>query len=243
MSLKKALGMGVASAALGISLIGGGTFAAFSDTETAENSYAAGTLNLELKKLNGSALGSGVFESKLANLKPGDSVTKKFLLTNAGTLSIKDVFFQATYENGDYKDGNDSGNPLRAKIDSKYLGAAFTNSADEFADQIKVEVYGGDPVANPSHSNRVWEGTLKDLKTKWTPDITSETSNHSLPALPVDTDGVTIKFTFNKDAGNKFQGDTLSKIKFQFNAVQFSGTEFNDGANIENENASQTERR
>lgn len=242
MSLKKALGMGVASAALGISLIGGGTFAAFSDVETAENSYAAGTLNLELKKMNDQALGSGVFESKLANLKPGDSVTKKFKLTNAGTLSIKDVFFQATYENGDYVDGTNASNPVHNKIDAKYRGAAFNNSADVFADQIKVEVYGGDP-ASTSGANKVWEGTLKELKTKWTDDITSETNNNSLPALPVDTDGVAIKFTFNKDADNKFQGDMLNKIKFQFLAKQFSGTDFTDGANIENENASQTERR
>ena len=47
MSLKK-LGMGVASAALGLSLIGGGTFAYFSDKEVSNNTFAAGTLDLTL---------------------------------------------------------------------------------------------------------------------------------------------------------------------------------------------------
>lgn len=40
--------MGVASAALGLSLIGGGTFAYFSDKEVSNNTFAAGTLDLTL---------------------------------------------------------------------------------------------------------------------------------------------------------------------------------------------------
>ena len=47
MSLKKKLGMGVASA-LGLALIGGGTFAFFSDKEVSNNTFAAGTLDLTL---------------------------------------------------------------------------------------------------------------------------------------------------------------------------------------------------
>ena len=45
---EKKLGMGVASAALGLSLIGGGTFAFFSDKEVSNNTFAAGTLDLTL---------------------------------------------------------------------------------------------------------------------------------------------------------------------------------------------------
>ena len=82
MSLKKKLGMGVASAALGLSLIGGGTFAYFSDKEVSNNTFAAGTLDLTLdpKTL-----------VNIENLKPGDSVKKEFLLKNTGTIAIKDV--------------------------------------------------------------------------------------------------------------------------------------------------------
>lgn len=46
MGIKKTLGLGVASAALGLSLIGGGTFAYFSDTAQSTATFAAGTLDL-----------------------------------------------------------------------------------------------------------------------------------------------------------------------------------------------------
>ncbi|PHD39103.1 cell division protein FtsN, partial [Bacillus toyonensis] len=46
MSLKKKLGVGVVSAALGLSLIGGGTYAYFSDQVVTNNSFAVGTLDL-----------------------------------------------------------------------------------------------------------------------------------------------------------------------------------------------------
>ena len=52
MSLKKKLGLGIASAVLGISLIGGGTFAYFSDTEVSNNTFAAGTLDLAVNPYN-----------------------------------------------------------------------------------------------------------------------------------------------------------------------------------------------
>lgn len=37
------------TAALGLSLIGGGTFAYFSDSETTNNTFAAGTLDLAVE--------------------------------------------------------------------------------------------------------------------------------------------------------------------------------------------------
>jgi spore coat-associated protein N len=230
MSLKKALGMGVASAALGMSLIGGGTFAAFSDTETVQNSYAAGTLNLQLKDNGGHTMATELFSSTLKNLKPGDSVIKRFKLTNAGTLSIKDVRMQATYDG--YVDGSDN-----AELAGKLGSGANRNSAADFASQIQVDVYGGDPNAG----TLVWSGTLEQLKSLWTDDITNKTPNHSLPALPVDTDGVAVKLTFKADAGNTFQGDKFNVIRFQFLASQFNGRNFEDGENIEEINAAQTE--
>ncbi|PRX64062.1 putative ribosomally synthesized peptide with SipW-like signal peptide [Bacillus sp. V-88] len=43
MSIKQKLGLGVASAALGLALVGGGTYAYFSDSVTTNNTFAAGT--------------------------------------------------------------------------------------------------------------------------------------------------------------------------------------------------------
>ena len=41
MTLKKKLGMGITSAVLGAALVGGGTFAFFSDKEVSNNTFAA----------------------------------------------------------------------------------------------------------------------------------------------------------------------------------------------------------
>ncbi|WP_218778877.1 TasA family protein, partial [Bacillus thuringiensis] len=77
MSLKKKLGMGVVSAALGLSLIGGGTYAYFSDQVVTNNTLAAGTLDLAMQPTT---------SLNLDNLKPGDKILKKFNLKNSGTL-------------------------------------------------------------------------------------------------------------------------------------------------------------
>ena len=82
MSLKKKLGAGVVSAALGLSLIGGGTYAYFSDQEVTNNKFAAGTLDFAMQPTT---------SLNLDNLKPGDKILKKFNIKNSGTLDIKDI--------------------------------------------------------------------------------------------------------------------------------------------------------
>ncbi|WP_312503886.1 TasA family protein, partial [Bacillus luti] len=69
MSLKKKLGMSVASAALGLSLIGGGTFAYFSDKEVSENTFAAGTLDLSIDP-------QVIID--VDKIKPGDQIERDF---------------------------------------------------------------------------------------------------------------------------------------------------------------------
>lgn len=229
MSVKSKVIMAVLSAAAGLSLVGGGTYASFSDVETAQNSYAAGTLNLELKKLNDKEMGTNLFESKLGNLKPGDSVEKIFKLVNGGTLSIRDVYMKATYDNADYVDGADPASATYAKIDDKHK---IANSADEFADQIQIEVFSGEVLP----LKQVWKGTLKELNqnSATTGDLTDNFYNYGLPALPLeDADPVRVRLTFKGAADNKFQGDALKKIQFQFLATQHQGTNFDDGENIE----------
>lgn len=235
MSIKAKLTMGILAAAAGLSLVGSGTYASFTDTETAKASYAAGTINLEVKKVNGDLLTTNLFASSLSNLKPGDSVEKLFKITNGGTLSIRDVYLKATYADADYIDGANPGSGTYQKLDNK---AKISNTADEFADQIEIEVFGGDIYPFKS----VWKGTLKQLNQEavTTGDITDPTIGHSLPALPwADADPVRVRLTFKGTAGNKFQGDAFKKINFQFIATQHLGTNFDDGENIEWFNGSQ----
>jgi|SRR5690625_3223035 len=93
MSIKKKLGMSVATAALGLSLVAGGTFAYFSDSEKIENTFASGTLDLGLSTDKHGDLNFGV-----ENLKPGDKMVRQVRLMNEGSLNIKDVNLQTNYE-------------------------------------------------------------------------------------------------------------------------------------------------
>ncbi|WP_010647660.1 TasA family protein [Oceanobacillus massiliensis] len=102
MNFKKKLGMGLAIAALGFSLIGGGTFAFFSDTEETHNRFTSGTLDLILKSKDDSE----VVDVNLENLKPGDWKVHQFRLYNKGTLNFKDVKLNVDYTETDTNNNN-----------------------------------------------------------------------------------------------------------------------------------------
>ncbi|MEK3899600.1 MULTISPECIES: TasA family protein [unclassified Paenibacillus] len=87
MNVKKTLGLGVVSAALGLTLVGGGTFAYFSSTSTSSASFNNGTLSL---KSDPSVI------VNLSNLKPGDTVLRDFKLKNDGTLNIPKVVLRTS---------------------------------------------------------------------------------------------------------------------------------------------------
>lgn len=88
MGLKKQLGIGIASAALGISLISGGTYAYFSSSETSNNTFAAGTLDLSMEPTE---------MVDLDDLQPGDSITRDFELENSGSIDIGKVLLETDY--------------------------------------------------------------------------------------------------------------------------------------------------
>lgn len=97
MGLKKQLVTGITSAILGISLIGGGTYAYFSDSETTENTFAAGTLDLAVEPTT---------LIDVEDLKPGDTITRDFELQNSGSLKIKDVLLETDYDVEDAEGDN-----------------------------------------------------------------------------------------------------------------------------------------
>src|SRR5690625_5033910 len=88
MGIKKQIGLGIMSAALGLTLIGGGTYAYLSDSETTNNTFAAGTLDLAVNPTTIVDVGE---------LKPGDFVTRDFELHNEGTLDIEKVLLDTDY--------------------------------------------------------------------------------------------------------------------------------------------------
>ncbi|WP_066068033.1 CalY family protein [Neobacillus soli] len=97
MGFKKRLGMGIMSGMLGLSLIGGATYAYFSDTETTTNTFAAGTLDLSVNP---------TVIIDVDNLQPRDSMTRTFELINNGSLDIKDVTLKTDYTVIDAKGDN-----------------------------------------------------------------------------------------------------------------------------------------
>ncbi|GGJ98266.1 cell division protein FtsN [Lentibacillus kapialis] len=88
MGIKKQMGMGIMSAALGLSLIGGGTYAYFSDSEQTQNTFAAGTLDLSVDPTT---------IVDVDELAPGDEIVRDFELQNGGTMDIRKVYLETDY--------------------------------------------------------------------------------------------------------------------------------------------------
>jgi spore coat-associated protein N len=84
MNLKKKIGGGLLAAALGASLIGGGTFALFTDSVTnTGNTFTAGTVSIDDLTGNGNVFTSALYVS---NLAPGDNETGTITVQNNGSL-------------------------------------------------------------------------------------------------------------------------------------------------------------
>lgn len=241
MSIKKKLSLGVASAALGLALVGGGTWAAFNDVERLNHSFATGTLDLEIEdvKLNGKKIPK-TFE--LSNLKPGDQMVRAFKLKNKGTLAIREVLMNVSYY--DFKNGVNEFVSKHKQQD---------NNAEEFLDQFKVEILltgAENPNAEPRDNFYIIKPsdnkTLKDLvKMK---DINLAPANKDeqwtgIPKIPDDYEIVIIAITMKDDKSkvtsgdaegeykqNKYQGDSI-KLKMTFEATQWEGLDYNDTRN------------
>lgn len=188
--------MGVASAALGLSLIGGGTFAYFSDKEVSNNTFAAGTLDLAVNPKT-------IID--IDNLKPGDTVKKEFLLQNKGSLAIKDVKLATKYSVTDAKGDN---------------------AGEDFGKHIKVNfIWNWDTQSEPVYETTLAElqNLDPDLVAKeiFAPEWGEE---GGLEAGTEDYLWVQFEFVDNNADQNIFQGDKLN-LEWTFNANQTEGEE------------------
>ncbi|MDY0393709.1 TasA family protein [Virgibacillus halophilus] len=98
MGLKKKIGMGLATATLGASLIAGGSFAYFSDQAESQSTFTAGTLDLSM---NPEVI------VDLDGLKPGDRIVRDFELSNSGNLDIAKINLGTSYNVTDVAGDND----------------------------------------------------------------------------------------------------------------------------------------
>jgi len=192
-SLKKKLGMGVASAALGLSLIGGGTFAYFSDKEVSNNTFAAGTLDLTLDPTT---------LVDIKDLKPGDKVKKEFLLKNSGSLAIKDVQLATKYTVNDLKKDN---------------------AGEDFGEHIKVNfIWNWDKQSEPVYETTLAELQKENPDVLAKAIFAPEWGENGGLAAGTE-DYLWVEFEFeDKGDQNKFQGDSLN-LEWTFNAHQGEG--------------------
>lgn len=109
MSFKKKLSKSMLTAALGFSLMGGGTYAYFSDTVETNNTFAAGSLDLSV---NPETI------VNIEDLKPGDEISREFDISNGGTLDINKVLLDTSYTVDDANGDNteDFGEHIKVTI-------------------------------------------------------------------------------------------------------------------------------
>lgn len=179
MGIKKQLGVGVMSAALGLSLIGGGTYAYFSDSQVTSNTFAAGTLDLAADPTE---------IISVDNIKPGDSMIRTFELENNGSLDISKVFLETNYTVIDTKSDN-------TKDFGKFIEVEFLYNADKLDEVIYsatlAELQNMTPEAINEHI------------------FYPQFGDKGLPAGSLDDFAVKFNFVDNGEKQNQFQGDSL----------------------------------
>lgn len=201
MNIKKKLAMSVATGALAISMIGGGTYAYFNDVETSTNTFAAGTLNLSLSPQE-------IINVK--NIKPGDWMNRDFTLKNDGTLDISKVLLGTEYKVTDANGNN-------VEDFGKHIRVNFMWNHDK---SITGPWTGLD--------NVVYYTTLDQLQSM-TPDAVANKvfvpyleEKGGLKVGNSDTLSVQFEFVDNDEDQNEFQGDSL-ELKWTFDAKQTKG--------------------
>lgn len=194
MSLKKKLGMGIASAALGISLVGGGTFAYFSDTATADATFTAGTLDLSVDP---------VTIIDVDNIKPGDTMLREFDLVNGGSLDIATIDLSTSYSVSDANGDN---------VDDfgKHIRVNFLINADK----LDAPVWSTTLYDLQSMDPDVIEGNF------WSQFFAERGGN--LAAGTSDKLYVQYEFVENNADQNQFQGDSL-QLEWTFEGKQGAG--------------------
>ncbi|MEN1966942.1 CalY family protein [Lentibacillus sp. N15] len=197
MGIKKKLGMGIATGALAVSLIGGGTFAYFNDTETTNNAFAAGTLDLSVKPTT-------IID--VDNLKPGDWMNRTFKLKNDGSLDISKVLLTTDYNVIDKKGDN-------TEDFAEHIKVNFLQNIDKSGIIQPNDIIYSTKLAD-------LKGTAPDAVQKKIWSVFGEKSG--LKAGTSDNFYVQFEFVNNGKDQNEFQGDKL-ELEWTFDAKQTKG--------------------
>ncbi|MFA1818913.1 TasA family protein [Virgibacillus oceani] len=195
MGIKKQLITAFSIFTLGIGLIGGGTFAYFSDTEVSSNTFTAGTLDLSVDPTT---------IINVENIKPGDSFYRNFELTNEGTLDIEKVLLETSYSVTDAT-GNNGEEDFGEHVEVEFL--YNNNNLDEIIYATTIaELAEMTPEAINQHIMYPWYG------------------EKGLPVDSAHDFIVKFNFVDNGKDQNVFQGDSL-ELTWTFESLQTDGEE------------------
>ncbi|MFB7138786.1 TasA family protein [Gottfriedia sp. NPDC056225] len=211
MSFFKTISTSVMTASLGLALMGGGTFAYFSDSVKTQNTFAAGTVDLAVNPKTVVNIG---------NLKPGDTIYREFNLENTGSLDINKVLLGTKYQVTDAgkNDTDDFAKHIKVTMmynqSSAYTPIVETTLADlkdQTPDLTAIQQFIGSTDNNPS--NPVPDGIPAD----------------DGKGLGNNKEKLFVYFEFvdNGQDQNQFQGDKLN-VEWTFNAQTGGGTDFLD---------------
>jgi spore coat-associated protein N len=183
--MKKILGLSVA-ALMVMGLVGGGTWAYFSDTEESTgNIFSAGTLDLGLYNTsNTSSTGSITGTFSASTWAPGDTINGTLYINNDGSIDMTSV--NLTFALSAITDGTPT------TVDDYNL----TSDTDNLSKMIYI-------------SQAVWDSvTVGTLVNKSLFNLSS--MNVDLGSLAANTEKpLFIKWTFDPDATNGCQGDSI----------------------------------
>jgi spore coat-associated protein N len=195
MGIKQKLGLGVASAALGLALVGGGTYAYFSDSAETNATFAAGTLDLNANPTT-------IID--VENIKPGDTMLRSFDLLNDGSLDIASINLKTSYTVTD-AEGDNNGQDFGDHIRVNFLINA---------DKLDAPIYSTTLSQLESLSPDVIEGNILG---GWLAE-----RGGKLAAGTSDTLYVQYEFVDNNGEQNEFQGDSL-ELQWTFEGKQGAG--------------------
>jgi spore coat-associated protein N len=208
MSIKKKLGLGMASAALGLSLIGGGTLAYFSDGATVHNGFQSGTLVLNVNKAWDFPL-----NFDLKDVKPGQSWERQFVLKNDGTVDIGNTFMTMANVGAD--------NALLDNLVVNYFVDATAPVVDPGAPDAGYILMNSQDITLREALNGEWAGKIKSQY------ITADNKFNLTPlGIAAGQDNrfrIQIKFPDTGVPQNDLQGKTV-KVDFKFDSRQTPGT-------------------
>ncbi|KAA0955499.1 cell division protein FtsN [Sporosarcina sp. ANT_H38] len=195
MNIKKKLAMGIATGALAVSMIGGGTYAYFNDVETSVNTFAAGTLDLAVNP-------ETIID--VSNIKPGDWMYRNFKLENNGSLDISKVLLTTEFTESVGGFGDHIVVEFLINEDkSSLLGPSNVIDSMTLSELANMSA---DAVKNESPKWFGWQGG----------------EDSGLKAGTKDNLHVMFRFNDNNEDQNAYQGANL-ELKWKFDAQQTKG--------------------